>query len=52
MLHAKVQGDRLCGSGVEDCFNDFTIYGHDDHHGHVTWTKYICFFPGLPEGFV
>ena len=23
----------------------FTIYGHDDHLGHVTWSIYTNFFP-------
>ena len=36
MLHAKFQDHRSCGSGEV-----FTIYGHDGHLGHVTWTVYI-----------
>ena len=32
MLHTKFQGHRSIGSGVEN----FTIYGHGGHLGHVT----------------
>ena len=28
----------------------FLPYGHGGHPGHVTWTKYINFFPPLPGG--
>ena len=43
MLHTKFQGKRRSGSGVEDFFKEFTIYGHDGHLGHVICTKYITF---------
>ena len=39
MLHAKFQDHRTSSSGEED----FTIYGHGGHLGHVTWTIYIKF---------
>ena len=40
MLHAKFQDHRTSGSGEEDFFKVFTIYGHGGHLGHVTWTIY------------
>ena len=43
MLHAKFLDHRTSGSGVEDFFKVFTIYGHGGHLGHVTWTIYINF---------
>ena len=36
MLHAKFQDHRTSGSGEEDLFKVFTIYGHVGHLGHVT----------------
>ena len=36
MLHAKFQDPRPLDSGEE-----FTIYGHGGHLGHVTWIIYI-----------
>ena len=36
MLHTNFHGNRLAGSGEEDFFKVFTIYGHDGHLGHVT----------------
>ena len=46
MLHAKFQDHRTSGSGEEDLFKVFTIYGHGGHLGHVTRTIYINFrFP-------
>ena len=50
MLHTKFQGHRLSGSGEEDFFNVFTIYGRRGHLGHVTWTKYINFLSPLSIG--
>ena len=38
MLHAKFQDHRTSGSGIEDFFKFFTIYGHGGHLGHVTGT--------------
>ena len=38
MLHTKFQGHGSIGSGEEDFFKVFTIYGHGSHVGHVTQT--------------
>ena len=38
MLHTKFQGHQPFGSGEDDFFKGFTIYGHGGHLGHVTWT--------------
>ena len=40
MLYTKFQGHWSIGSGVDDFFKIFTIYGHGGHVGHVT--KLIC----------
>ena len=40
MLHIKFQGHGSIGSGEEDFFKVFTIYGHGSHVGHVT--QLIC----------
>ena len=40
MLHTKFQGHGSIGSGEEDFFKVFTIYGHGSHVGHVT--QLIC----------
>ena len=40
MLHTKFQGHRSIGSGEEDFFKVFTIYGHGGHVGHVS--QLIC----------
>ena len=46
MLHTKFQGHWSIGSGEEDFFKVFTIYGHGGHVGHVTQLIYINFtFP-------
>ena len=49
MLHAKFLDHRPSGSGKEDFFKVFTIYGHDGHLGHVTWTIYINFRSPFPR---
>ena len=36
MLHIKFRGNLSTGSGEEDFFKVFTIYGHGSHLGHVT----------------
>ena len=36
MLHTKFRGNRPTGSGEEDCFKVFTIYGNGGYLGHVT----------------
>ena len=38
MLNTKFQGHRPFGSGEEDFFKVFTIYGHGGHLGHGTRT--------------
>ena len=43
MQFTKFQGNRLQGSGGENNFKVFTVYGHGGHHGHVTWIKVIKF---------
>ena len=43
MLHTKFHENRPAGSGEEDFFKVFTIYGHGGHLGHVTWTIYTYF---------
>ena len=43
MLHTKSQGHQSSGSGEEDFWRVFTIYGHGGHLGHVTrpiWTNF------------
>ena len=51
MLHAKFQDHRTSGSGEEDFFKVFTIYGRGGHLGHVTWTIYIKFPSPFPRRF-
>ena len=48
MLHAKFQDHKTSGSGEEDFFKVFTIYGHGGPFGHVTWTIYINFRSPFP----
>ena len=36
MLHTKFCENWPAGSGEEDFFKGFTIYGHGGHLGHVT----------------
>ena len=48
MLHTKFRENRPGGSGEEDFFKVFTIYGHGSHLGHVTQmpqTKYHSLLP-------
>ena len=52
MLHTKFQGHRSIGSGEEDFFKVFTIYGHSGHVGHVTQLICIIFFLILPQAFI
>ena len=49
MLHTKFQGHRPFGSGEEDFFKVFTIYGHGGYLGHVTWTFWIFFRSPVPR---
>ena len=36
MLHTRFLVNRPAGSGEEDFYRVFTIYGHGSHLGHVT----------------
>ena len=36
MLHTKFRGNRSTGSGEQDFWRVYTIYGHDGHLGYVT----------------
>ena len=36
MLHTMFRENWLAGSGEEDFFKVYTIYGHGGHLGHVT----------------
>ena len=49
MIHAKFQDHRTSGSGEEDFFKVFTIYGRGGHLGYVTWTIYINFRSPFPR---
>ena len=51
MLHNKFQGHPAIGSGEEDFFKVFTIYGHGGHVGHVTQLIYIFFHSHSPTSF-
>ena len=51
MLHTKFQGHQFIGSGEEDFFKDFTIYGHGGHVGHVTQLICINFHSYFPSSF-
>ena len=49
MLHAKFQEHRPTGSGEDDLFKVFTIFGHGGHLVHVICTIYINFFSHFPR---
>ena len=49
MLPAKFQDHKTSGSGEEDFFKVFTIYGPGGHFGPVTWTIYINFRSSFPR---
>ena len=51
MLHTKFQGHRSIGSGEEDFFKVFTIYGHGGRVGHVTLLSNINFHSYSPSIF-
>ena len=51
MLHTKFQGQRSIGSGDEEFFKVFTIYGHGSHVGHVTQLIYVNFHFYSPSSF-
>ena len=49
MLHTKFRENQPAGSGEEDFWRVFTIYGRGGHLGHVTWTIYINFRSPFPR---
>ena len=51
MLHTKFRENRPAGSGEEDFWRVFTIYGHGCHLGHVTSIMLITFYFLVPESF-
>ena len=51
MLHTEFHGNRLTGSGEEDFFRVFTIYGHGGHLGHVTRIMSSDFHFLVPESY-
>ena len=51
MLHTKFRENRPAGSGEEDFFMSFTIYGHGGHLGHVTSIMSSDFHFLVPESF-
>ena len=51
MLHTKFQGHGSIGSGEEDFFKVFNIYGHGSHVGHVTQLICINFHSNSPLSF-
>ena len=51
MLHTKFQGHWSVGSGEEDFFTAFTIYGHGSHVGYVTQLICINFHSYSPSSF-
>ena len=51
MLHTKPQGHWPFGSGEEDFWRVFTIYGRGGHLGHVTQTPRTNFCFPIPSRF-
>ena len=51
MLYTKFQGHRSIGSGEEDFFKVFTIYGHGGHVSHVTLLICTSFHSHSPLSF-
>ena len=49
MLPTKFQGHRPFGSGGDDFFMVFTIYGHGGHLSHVTRTFLANFRSPIPQ---
>ena len=50
MLHAEFQDHRTFGSEEKYILlKVFTIYGHSDHFGYMTWTIYIHCHSLLPR---
>ena len=51
MLHTKFHGNQPAGSGEEDYYRVFTMYGHGGHLGHVTSIMSSDFYILVPESF-
>ena len=51
MLHCKFHGNQPAGSGEEDFYRVFTIYGHGGHLCHVTSISSSDFHFLVPESF-
>ena len=51
MLHYKFHGNWPAGSGEEDFYRVFIIYGRGGHLGHVTRTLSSDFHFLVPESF-
>ena len=51
MLHTMIRGNLPAGSGEEDFYRVFTIYGRGGHLGHVTSIMSSDFHFLLPESF-
>ena len=51
MLHTKFHGHGSTGSGEEDFFKVFNIYGHGSHVDHVTQLICINFHSYSPSRF-
>ena len=51
MLHTKFQGHQSIGTGEENFFKVFTMYGHGGYVGHVTQLIYINFHFHSPMSF-
>ena len=51
MLYTKFHGNRPPGSGEEDFWRVFTIYGRGGHLGHVTSIMSSDFHFHIPESF-
>ena len=51
MLHTKFQGHWFIGSGEDDFFKGFNIYGHGGQAGHVTQLICINFHSHTPSSF-
>ena len=51
MLHTKFRENQPAGSGEEDFWGGFTIYGHGGHLGHVTRIM-LRFFHFLVTGVI
>ena len=49
MLHTKFRENRPAGSGEEDFWRVFTIYGRGGHLGHVTQMPRTNFCSPLPK---